>query len=52
MVDERTKRGTGDRRISANEEVEAAYFAQRYGLSAEQLNDRAKLEAAARRVAD
>jgi hypothetical protein len=52
MVDEEAKRGTADHRISAREEGEAAYFARRYGLSAEQLSERAKLEAAARRLMD
>ena len=52
MVDDETTRGAADRRIPAKEEGEAAYFARRYGLSAEQLSERAKLEAAARRLMD
>jgi len=38
--------------LSESEEAEAAYFARRYGLTADQLSVRAKLEAAARRLMD
>lgn len=38
--------------LPADEEAEAAYFARRYGLAADELSLRAKLEAAARRLMD
>jgi hypothetical protein len=47
------KRPVGRRRPAmSSEEAEAAYFARRYGLAADQLSARAKLEAAARRLMD
>jgi hypothetical protein len=38
--------------LMLNEEAQAQYFAERYGLAADQITLRAKLEAAARRVMD
>jgi len=52
MADDKSKRGAADWRKAADEEAEAAYFARRYGLSADQLSFRAKIEAAARRLMD
>ena len=51
MVDDRGIRAAEDwRRTTAAEDAEAAYFARKYGLCADQLNARTKLEAAARRI--
>jgi hypothetical protein len=53
MLDDRGIRAAEDwRRTTPDEEAEAAYFAQKYGLCADQLNARTKLEAAARRLTD
>jgi hypothetical protein len=53
MVDDRGMRATEDwRRTTPEEDAEAAYFARKYGLCADQLNARTKLEAAARRLTD
>ncbi len=56
MADDRDRRGAADWRQvmpdEKDEEAEAAYFARKYGLSADQLSARAKLEAAARRLTD
>jgi hypothetical protein len=51
MADDGTKSDNNLRQTVA-EEAEAAYFARRYGLAADELSDRAKLEAAARRLVD
>jgi hypothetical protein len=50
MADDRTKSNSSPQTVA--EEAEAAYFARRYGLAADQLSERAKLEAAARRLTD
>ena len=50
MPDDQTK--PDESRQTAGEEAEVAYFARRYGLAAGELNERAKLEAAARRLID
>ena len=53
MADNITKPSEQDwRRAIADEKSEAEYFARRYGLTADQLSLRAKLEAAARRLMD
>jgi len=46
------KRPVGRRSAMSSEEAEAAYFARKYGLAADQLSAHAKLEAAARRLTD
>jgi hypothetical protein len=59
MVDDKSKRGAGDRRtVSGEQGYEVAYFAEKHGISKEQAaklireigNDRAKLDAAARKL--
>lgn len=50
MTKDKTK--PDNSRQTVAEEAEAAYFARRYGLAADQLSNRAKLEAAARRLMD
>jgi hypothetical protein len=53
MANSGGRRGAADwRQVPPDEEAEAAYFARKYGLSADQLSARAKLEAAARRLTD
>lgn len=53
MADARGIRAAEDwRRTTPDEEAEAAYYARKYGLPADRLNARAKLEAAARRLTD
>ena len=60
-MDDKTKRGAADRRkVAAGQEYEVQYFARQFGISEEQVralidqygNDRAKLEAAAKRLSD
>jgi hypothetical protein len=46
------KRTTGGRQAMSSEEAEVAYFAKKYGLTADRLSVSAKLEAAARRLTD
>ena len=60
MSDDKTKQGKGDRsRVAAGEEYEVRYFAEKHGITPEQVrdlikshgNERAKLKAAAERLA-
>jgi hypothetical protein len=59
MADDKTKVGEPDRsRVSAEQDYEVQYLAEKHGLSAEQVrkliarvgNDRKKIEAAARQL--
>ena len=59
MSDDKTKQGKGDRdRVAGGEDYEVQYFAEKHGITPEQVrdlikshgNDREKLDAAAQRL--
>jgi len=59
MNDDKTKQGKGDRdRVAGGEDYEVQYFAEKHGITPEQVrdlikshgNDREKLDAAAQRL--